>query len=251
MNAEENEKMFRLEGQLWWYRSLHERVESALHQHFGDRKDIDILDAGCGTGGLLDFLRQRGYTNLRGVDGAPDAVAFCHERKISVVQVDLNDLADFEPAIQYDAVICNDVFCYFADSELPRLLTNLSYRLKPNGILVSNNNAFNVFSGQHDVAVGSTRRFVLADFKQLLPKAGLQVGFATYWSFALSPLILMMRQWQRLQLKLGWRKQEDVQSDVYLPGAWLNETLYKLVRAEQKLFRRTPFGSSLFMVVRK
>ncbi|MFD2937283.1 class I SAM-dependent DNA methyltransferase [Spirosoma flavum] len=247
--SEEYEKMFRLEGQLWWYRSLHERVEMALQQRFGKRRDITILDAGCGTGGLLNFLRQRGYTGLRGLDGSTDAVAFCHERGFPVTFVNLNNLADFEPDTKYDVIVCNDVFCYFTDTDLLPLLSALSHRLKPDGLLVSNNNAFNLFMGEHDLAVGIIRRFVLADFEQIVPGRGLHVRSATYWSLALSPLILLIRQWQRLQLKLGWLKAEDAQSDVYLPPSWLNETLYQIVRVEQKLLRRTPFGSSLFMVI--
>ncbi|GAB4020915.1 class I SAM-dependent DNA methyltransferase [Spirosoma koreense] len=247
--SEEYEKMFRLEGQLWWYRHLHERVEIALRKHFGNRRDISILDAGCGTGGMLDYLRRREYTNLRGLDGSTDAVSFCQERRLPVTYLNLKDLATFEPAVQYDAIICNDVFCYFTDTDLPLLLSALAHRLKPAGILLSNNNAFDVFQGQHDIAVGIIRRFVLADFERLMPPARLQIIQATYWSFLLSPLILGIRQWQRLQLKFGWRKPEEAQSDVYLPADWLNETLYRIVTAEQKILRRTPFGSSLFMVV--
>ena len=247
--SEEYEKMFRLEGQLWWYRHLHERVVDTLAQCFGARRDIRILDAGCGTGGMLDFLRQRGYSNLKGIDGSVDAVAFCHERGLPVTFINLNDLASFQPEVQYEAIICNNVFCYFPDPDLPNLLAALAHRLKPGGVLISNNNAFQVFQGQHDLAVGIVRRFVLADFNQLLPVAGLRISQATYWSFLLSPLILGMRQWQRLQLALGWRTPDEAESDVYLPSAWLNETLHKIVRIEQKILRRTPFGSSLFMVV--
>lgn len=249
--TEEYEKMFRLEGQLWWYRSLHERVDSALQQRFGPRRDMAILDAGCGTGGLLDFLRKRGYTNLRGIDGSSDAVAFCQQRQLPVTLVNLNDLVNFKPDTHYDAIICNDVFCYFTEADLHPLLASLSDRLKPNGILVSNNNAFNVFRGEHDVAVGILLRFVRADFDRLLPQHGLSIQAATYWSFVLSPLILLIRQWQRLQLTLGWRSAEEAQSDVYLPSSWINETLYRVVRAEQALLHRTPFGSSLFMISKK
>ncbi|MVM40991.1 methyltransferase domain-containing protein [Spirosoma sp. HMF3257] len=247
--SEEYAKMFQLEGQLWWYRSLHERVFMTLQGAFGRRRDIRILDAGCGTGGMLDFLRRQGYTHLRGIDGSADAVAFCHERGFPVTFINLTNLADFEPETQYDAIICNDVFCYFTETDLPPLLSALADRLKPRGILVSNNNAFKAFEGQHDIAVGIRRRFVLADFEQLMPQAGLQIQHATYWSFLLSPLILLMRQWQRLQLRLGWQKPEEAQSDVYLPVAWLNETLYRIAQTEQKLLRRTPFGSSLFIIV--
>lgn len=247
--SEEYEKMFRLEQQLWWYRILHERVEQALQQQFGTRRDMAILDAGCGTGGLLDYLRQRGYTNLRGIDGSTDAVAFCRERDLDVSLLNLNDLIEYAPEQTYDVIISNDVFCYFDDPHLTRLLTELAHRLKPNGILISNNNAFAVFYGQHDLAVGSTRRFVRADFERLLPLGGLQIRHSTYWSLALSPLILLIRQWQRLQLRVGLVRSDQPASDVYLPGKWVNETFYHLVRTEQKLLRRTPFGSSLFIVV--
>jgi SAM-dependent methyltransferase len=247
--SEEYEKMFRLEGQLWWYRHLHDRVVAALEKQFGDRRDITILDAGCGTGGLLDVLRQRGYINLRGIDGSVDAVAYCQERGLAVTLVDLANLASFEPDVAYDAIICNDVFCYFTNTDLYTLLSSLAHRLRPGGILVSNNNAFALFRGEHDLAVGIVQRFVRADFERLLPAAGLNLQSATYWSFALSPLILLTRQWQRLKLKLGWRKPDEAESDVYLPMSWLNEALYNLVRIEQKLLPRTPFGSSLFMIV--
>ena len=248
-HSEEFEKMARLEGQLWWYRSLHKRVETTLRKQFGDRKTIKILDAGCGTGGMLEYLRKKGYTDLRGIDGSPDAIAVCRQRNLPVTSLNLNELAHFEPHNQYDAIICNDVFCYFTDADLFPLVRALRQRLKPGGILVSNNNAFNAFEGQHDIAVGVIRRFVLSDFAKMMSGMGMRIIDSTYWSFALSIPILLMRQWQRLQLAIGWRKAEEAQSDVYLPTPWLNDTLYRITEIEQKLFRRTPFGSSLFIVV--
>lgn len=127
----------------------------------------------------------------------------------------------------------------------------LANRLKPTGVLISNNNAFAVFRGQHDLAVGSTRRFVRDDFERLLSPTELRIQSATYWSLSLSPLMLAMRQWQSWQLRSGWRQREEAHSDVYLPPAWLNETLCQIVRTEQKLLSRTSFGSSLFMTVSK
>ncbi|MDB5240708.1 MAG: chemotaxis protein CheR, partial [Spirosoma sp.] len=153
-----------------------------------------------------------------------------------------------QPLEYYDAIICNDVFCYIADFDLLRLVEQIGRRLKPMGVLISNNNAFNVFRGQHDLAVGSMRRFVRADFDRLLPSHGFRIQTATYWSMALSPLILLMRQWQNWQLRSGWRSEDNAHSDVYLPPAWLNETLYRIVHKEQKWFPRTPFGSSLFLI---
>lgn len=244
---DEYEKMFRLEQRLWWYRILHERVLRAIGRQFGpDRRGLRLLDAGCGTGGLLDLLRRAGYTDLRGVDGSADAVAFCRERGLDVTLLNLNDFATYPPE-PFDVIVCNDVFCYFDDAALHQLLTQLAKRLRPGGLLISNNNAFAVFHGQHDLAVGSTRRFVRADFDRLLPPAGLTLRTATYWSLALAPLILAVRQWQTLQLRLGWRQPDAPASDVYFPGAWVNEALYRLVHLEGQLLPRTPFGSSLLL----
>ncbi|MCX6218169.1 class I SAM-dependent methyltransferase [Spirosoma sp.] len=247
--SEEYEKMFRLEGQLWWYKHLHERVGEALMHRFGENRDVAILDAGCGTGGLLTFLHQMGYTRLRGIDGSVDAVVYCHDRKLPVSLVNLNDLADFEPTHMYDAIICNDVFCYFTKADLAPLMMALTGRLKPGGILISNNNAFGAFRGEHDLAVGIVQRFVLSDFEPLLSQNCLNLRSYTYWSFILSLPIVLVRQWQRLRLRLGWSKPGEAKSDVYLPVRWLNKLLLGIVRAEQKLLRRTPFGSSLFMVI--
>lgn len=245
----EYEKMFRVEQQLWWYRHLHERVTAEITNRFGARRDLKILDAGCGTGGLLDFLRQRDYANLRGIDGSVDAATFCYERGLPVDLVDLTQLSTYRPdAADFDVIICNDVFCCIDEAALPTLLHELARRLKPGGLLISNNNAFAVFRGEHDLAVGSMRRFVRADFSEVVPAAGLKIQQSTYWSFILSPLILTIRQWQALKLRLK-PGTETPASDIDLPAAWLNEALYRLVQLEGRLLPRTPFGSSLFLTM--
>lgn len=245
--------MFRLEEQLWWYRILHEGVLTAIQKRFGDRRDIRIFDAGCGTGGLLHFLKKQGYTQLQGVDGSADGVAFCRERALNVDLLDLTQLESYQPAEtigQFDVVVCDDVFCYFDDHQLTKLIRELGKRLKPDGLLISNNNAFTVFWGSHDLAVGSKRRFVRQDFDRLLPGTGVTIQFSTYWSLFLSPLILAIRQMQALKLRLG-AQPEAQGSDVYMPGEWINNVLYGLVRFERAVLPRTPFGSSLFLVLTK
>jgi SAM-dependent methyltransferase len=248
----EYEKMFRVEQQLWWYKILHGRVLAAIQKQFGSRTNIRVLDAGCGTGGLLSYLRERGYTNTEGLDGSADAVAFCHKRDLNVSQLNLLNLNIWQPDVTaeaFDVVVCDDVFCYFNNEQLSGVVRELARRVRPGGLLITNNNAFAIFRGSHDLAVGSTRRFVRADLEQLLPGTGLKIQYSTYWSLLLSPLILAVRQWQNLQLRLGWQTTDQPHSDVYLPPNWLNSLFYGLVKAEGTLLPRTPFGSSLFTIM--
>jgi SAM-dependent methyltransferase len=244
---DEHRRMFAVEEQLWWYRHLHNQVIHSIQARFGPDKTPAIFDAGCGTGGLLQRLREQGFTNLRGVDGSAEGVACCRERGLAVDQLDLNQLGTYAPGVTFDVIVCNDVFCYFLDPELRVLLRELGRRLRPGGVLISNNNAFSVFRGQHDLAVGSLRRFTRTDFNRLAPEAGMRIHLATYWSLVLAPLILAVRQWQALQLRMGWRSAAQPGSDVYLPHPLVNRFFFGLVTTERKLLASAPFGSSLFM----
>lgn len=246
----EYERMRDVERELWWYRLLHGKVVRAIRAFFPG-KNPAILDAGCGTGGLLDALRGAGFTDLSGFDFSADAVEFTRERGFAVEQRRVQDVASFRPGTSFDVIVCNDVFCYLTDAEIVATLRAFADRLRPNGLVVTNNNAFRALRGTHDVAVGVPRRFVRAEWLRFGRDAGLTVRVATYWSLLLVPLIFAVRAWQRLTLRLGWVDPARVASDVKLPPAPLNAVLYGLVRTEDRLLRKAPLGSSVFAVFQK
>jgi homoserine O-acetyltransferase/O-succinyltransferase len=63
------------------------------------------LDLGCGTGGLLARLRQRGHKRIVGIELNEQAILACVRRGLDVVQADLNKgLASFADR-QFDFVI--------------------------------------------------------------------------------------------------------------------------------------------------
>jgi hypothetical protein len=78
--------------------------------------------------------------------------------------------------------------------------------------------------------------------------AGLNVRFRTYWPFSLSLPILLVRQWQKYQIRKNNITASQTDSDVSYPGDLVNGILKALVKTEEKLIPRAPFGSSLFMV---
>ena len=70
-----------------------------------------------------------------------------------------------------------------------------------------------------------------------------------FWPFLLSPLIFGARFFQRLKLKSDFFS--EIRSDVRMPVRLINNIFIAVCRFEAWAFRRKPFGSSLFLVLRK
>ena len=248
-NREEYQRMFDVENKLWWYQSLHTRVLKHIKKQFINTSKIKILDAACGTGGLLMFLKQNGFEKLTGFDYSRHAVEFSVERGLDVTSGDLRKVREFRPAETFDVISCNDALYFLTDEEIKEALEEFKKRLNPGGIIIINIHAFEAFSGTHDLAVGSSRRFTLSDFKAYTKATGFSIRFSTYWPFALSIPILLVRQWQRFQIRRKNIRVADVDSDVSYPGDAINNILLGITKTEEKIFKSAPFGSSLFMVL--
>jgi SAM-dependent methyltransferase len=250
-NYSEYQKMYDVERKLWWYKILHKKVLTHIQKHYGtQRKDIKVLDAACGTGGLLSFLRENGFENVSGFDYSQHAVSFSQQRKLDVSHGDLRKAEAFRSEEKYDVICCNDALYFLTDEEIINTLAIFRKRLKPNGIILINIHAFEAFSGTHDLAVGSSRRFVLDDFLKYTSQAGLSINFSTYWPFALSIPIWFVRQFQKYQIKKGDINISEIDSDVKYPGDFINNLLHSVMKVEQIVLNKGPFGSSLFMLMK-
>ena len=243
--------MYEAEEKLWWYRILHEKILAEIQQKFALKKDISILDIGCGTGGLLHFLRNNNYQNLQGIDYSDASIYFSKLRNLNVQKANIDDVSKVFKGQQFDVVICNDVFYCLDKIQIINALENVSSLLKTQSIFLSNNNAFNIFYGTHDIAVGGKWRFTLHDFQEFIRNTPLYIQYHSYWTWVLSPLVLSIRIFQQIQLKLGLIDTSKLVSDVSIPPVWLNELFYKMVKIEEKIFKKGFFGSSLFLRIEK
>ena len=246
-SEEEFKMMYEAEEKLWWYRILHEKILAEIQVKFALKTDISILDIGCGTGGMLNFLQQQNYTNLQGIDYSEHSIHFSKLRNLDVQKLNIEKLQTAFPTQKFDVIICNDVFYCLDKIQIINALHDIEILLKPNGIFLSNNNAFNIFYGTHDIAVGGKWRFTLKDFQEFTAKTSLNIQYHSYWTWVLSPLVLMVRIAQQIQLKLGLIDTSKLVSDVRVPPDWLNEIFYKIVKMEEKILKNGFFGSSLFL----
>jgi len=69
------EILYRTEETHWWLAARRNIVLDWIRQRYPGRDDLDILDAGCGTGLMLQELKLLG--NAEGVDISEEALQFC------------------------------------------------------------------------------------------------------------------------------------------------------------------------------
>ena len=243
--------MATVEESLWWYKFLHKQVNDTFSEKFNNKHDISLLDAGCGTGGLALFLKKKGYKNIKGIDISEDAVEHCLKRQFNVQVGSLLDLDKIFAENSYDAIIFNDVLYFFKSDEIENIL-NLSYKLlKKKGIIVINLPAFQMFRGIHDLSVGNLgNRYTKNDLNLFVDANLFNTKKEKYWPFLLSPIIFLVRLFQRLML-FAFPKRAKVESDIDLPHKFINKLLYFVCLLEDKLPFNPPWGSSLFVVLEK
>jgi len=110
------------------------RVAALLTTHLAPT-DVELLDAGCGTGQAGAALRAAGVGKIVGGDFTPRSVEVarasgCYDE---VQHLDLNGPLDF-PDDRFDAAVSVGVFSYVADTAAA--LTELLRVVRPGGIVV-------------------------------------------------------------------------------------------------------------------
>src|SRR3569832_1397899 len=74
MERAEYEVMAAVAREHWWYGGMRAISAALLDQAYPARHDLRVLDAGCGTGGNVRFLRR--YGTVVGIDLAAAALEF-------------------------------------------------------------------------------------------------------------------------------------------------------------------------------
>ncbi len=255
MHADEYCKLAEVEDRMWYFRALHGHIERALTEALGV-SSASVLDAGCGTGGLIRRLApKRARWRWTGIDVSDLACQLARER-VSPGNVDLARPAvpetqivhgsitslPFEAA-QFDAIVSADVLYHVDEDEAA--LREFARVLRPGGVVVLNVPAYRWLWSYHDVAVQSRRRYDRAEVTRKLEDGGFVVRASTYWNTLPFPLVVLRRKLLPAP-KSG--------SDVQLYSAPI-ETMFAAAMALERTWLRAvgplPFGSSVFAVAQK
>lgn len=241
MEKHEYTAMARLETTMWWYRALHEKILCALRHRLRGARELSLLDAGCGTGGMLAEVRSAfpGYA-LHGIDISEMAVELA--RRASNADIQQGSVMELPyPTGRFDVVISTDVL-YHRQVNPQRMLEECCRVLRPGGLFILNLPAYEWLRSYHDEQVHTRARYTLGSLQAQMAGQPLRRIYATYWNMLLFlPLVV------RRKLMPGRSAQSDVAE---FPG-WLDALAYTLMSWENALICRggtLPFGSSLFVI---
>lgn len=249
MERVEYHRMAILEATMWWYRALHARLLDRVAR-LGLPPGARLLDAGCGTGGLLSRLAAaRPDLDLQGLEYDPEAVALARGKlppgqdpeKLRVGSVNAMPYPD----AQFDVIVSADVLCHAAVDE-PAALNEFLRCLKPGGTLLLNLPAYQWMASAHDAHVHNKRRYTLGQARGLLAAAGFTAVSGGYWNSLLFPLMLLHR--------LAAGKGGGEGSDVRPFPAWQDRLFHAVTVTEQQLAGiglRLPFGGSVWIEAKK
>lgn len=242
MQLDEIRKMDELEEHLWWFVTLRRLVVEQLEKWSPKpAQDTRILDAGCGTGGMLGLLNGKGYNKLHGIEISNDAISFARGKSnadIKQASVESLPYSDNE----MDVVICLDVLEYDLDPD--KALCEIYRVLKPGGITLINVPAYKWMMSYHDRSVGQVTRYSKKEILEKIDRCGLASIMSTYWNFFLFPLMVLRRK--ILKSVSG--------SDVKPLPSIINTIISKLLNLEISLIRLgipLPFGGSVFIIAKK
>src|ERR671931_528660 len=132
MEREQYDLMFAQEERHWWYVGMR-RISTALLERYPPLVDrpFDILDAGCGSGGMTRYLGSFGRGT--GVDLAPEALTLAKQRGLPrLARASVGAIPFLDGS--FDVVTSFDVLYHLNVDDDRGALSEIHRVLRPGGI---------------------------------------------------------------------------------------------------------------------
>ena len=208
-----------------------------------------VLDAGCGTGYNLGWLKRQYGARVTGLDFSPQALDFCRRRgEDSLVRADAASLPLSDNA--YDLVLFFDMITQLKNEPArARALGEFLRFIKPGGRLMLSVPAYKFLRSGHDDAVQTYPRYGKSELGDATAAAGFRLLRLTGANTILFPVALTWRFLKRMGLA---PEGSDVRATTRGRDG-LNRGLASVLRFEAAILRRhgLPFGLSMFLLAVK
>ena len=241
MQIDEYRKLAETEDGMWYFHALNQRMLLPLQPWRG--KPARVLDAGCGTGGLIRTLSsQEPHWTITGLDFSPIACSLAREStSAETVEGSITELPF--PGESFDIVTCADVLSQVPDGSTA--LREFARVLRPGGVAVINVAAYRWMWTYHDDTCETYHRYRKSELLRMVQACGLRPLQASYANMLVFPLIIARRK---------LLPPRAATSDVQQYPTVVNSFCGAMARLEHAWLRRggsLPTGCSVFLAARK
>lgn len=243
MEMQEYRNIYEQESSHFLYTSRHNLVIHLLRKYLRNRKNLQVLDAGSGTGLLAKKLKA--YGKVWAVDTSDEAIRFAKERGVEVKKATVEKLPFKEDF--FDLVVSVDVI-YHQKVKNDQEALNEFYRvLKLGGFLILRVPANKWLKLAHDKHVHTRERYGREELKGKLLRAGFKIEKLSFVHSLLLPFASLKA------MQEGIMKSPTTRSAVTKLPASINNLLTKLLNLEIALLKKIniPFGIGLISVCKK
>ena len=244
MNLSEYEYLMQREKAYFWNVGRREILRAALLRNLDKKKDLDIIDIGCGTGGNMLLLNDFG--KVSGLDFSEEALKFASKNNFESLTLGdatkllfENESFDLATALDVLEHIPNDIL---AIQEAFRVL-------KSGGLFLITVPSYPWLWSQHDKVLHHVRRYYKNDLVKKLTQAGFLIEESSHFVM----LAVFVNSIRKIKDKIfGSAKQGSHSYDIVFGGI-INYILLSVLRLEKFIMRfiGVPFGTSLLIVAKK
>ena len=249
MQPQDYAYLYELEENFWWFVGMREITRSLLDQIISEPAGR-VLDAGCGTGGMMAQLAS--YATERkvvGIDFSETALRFCAQRQHqNLARASVAELPF--PDSTFDLITSFDVLQHVPDGKDATAMEEFYRVLRPGGIAFIRVAAYQWMRSGHDDAIAVQRRYQLDELTAHLRNAGFQIRRATYANTLLFPVAVI----KRLVFTPAGRVAAESEVKPWPKSlAWMNGLLAVPLKLEAHALKRfdLPFGLSAICIAEK
>ena len=242
--------LYELEENFWWFAGMRNITRALLDSNLAAARAGRVLDAGCGTGGMMAYLtRYAAKQNIVGIDYSETALRFCVQRQQQILaRASIAELPFSNST--FDLITNFDVLQHVPDGKDANAVAEFYRVLRPGGIAFIRVAAYQWMRSGHDDAIAVQKRYDLNELTAHLRNAGFVIRRATYANTLLFPVAAIKR------LVFTPAGRHDAESEVKPWSkslAWLNELLKLPLQLEALALHKIdlPFGLSAICVAEK
>lgn len=225
----------------WWFLARNNIIQRILQNLFSDRKDLKILDVGCGSGLNLSMLRKFG--TVSGIEPDDEIRKYAQENNPNCT-IYKGALPNDNPVQneRFDLIVALDVIEHIKDDlESCKQLKNM---LMDCGRIIITVPAFEILFSKSDKIACHYRRYNKNTLSKLLIKTGFTKFNIYYFNTFLFLPIAIIKLWEKFFPSETLVEERD-------NSFFLNKVLYHIMSLEKYTLKFNFIGISLCAVIEK